>query len=94
MVYHTQRDPIICPHSGCKRTRAFSRVDALQHHIVCVALEINGIHPTYNVAPRKGVIKTFTLPLAGAGAVLKRLVLAPGLSYVQTVADPSPNAIR
>jgi hypothetical protein len=44
MTYHTQKEPITCPHagSGCRRGIVFSRDDALRAHIVSVALEING----------------------------------------------------
>jgi hypothetical protein len=83
MDYHTQKDPIICPHPGCERTPAFSRVDTLERHIVCVALEINGIHPTYNVAPRRGFIK-------GARAVLKSLRLALSNVHTQAVRENEP----
>jgi hypothetical protein len=84
MVYHTaKKDPLKCPHSGCEGTPAFSRVDALQRHIVCVALEINDIHPTNNVAPRKGIMK-------GARAVLKSLRLALSNVHTQAVRDSQP----
>jgi hypothetical protein len=56
--------------------------DSMRYNVILfVALEINGIHPTYNVAPRKRFIK-------GARAILKSLRLA--ISYVHTQAVREP----
>jgi hypothetical protein len=82
---------IKCRTAHSTRATTFFKKAALKKHHVCVALEINGIHPTYNVAPRKIFMETFNLPLFRAGAVLKNLNL--DLSYVHTVANPYPGAM-
>jgi hypothetical protein len=45
----------------------------LKRHIVCVALEINGIHPTYNVAPRIKFMIHSGCQWLPAGPLLKSL---------------------